>query len=67
MGSNTDNPVHLLMILDGWGINPETLGNAFALAHTPFLDSLFESFPNSGSGKIKGSRNGRGDWGQRSH
>jgi len=39
-------PVNILMILDGWGINDETRGNAFALAHTPFLDSLLKNFPS---------------------
>ncbi len=43
---NGNSPVNILMILDGWGINPETNGNAFALAKTPFLDSLIASFPN---------------------
>jgi len=42
----TDTPVHILMILDGWGIRKETIGNAFALAHTPFLDSLMNDFPS---------------------
>ena len=39
-------PVNILMILDGWGINDETRGNAFALADTPFLDSLLKNFPS---------------------
>ncbi len=42
----TDTPVHILMILDGWGIREETDGNAVALAHTPFLDSLKKNFPS---------------------
>lgn len=42
----TDKPVHILMILDGWGIREETKGNAVALAHTPFLDSLMNDFPH---------------------
>lgn len=42
----TDTPVHILMILDGWGIREETQGNAVALAHTPFLDSLIKDFPS---------------------
>lgn len=42
----TDKPVHLLMILDGWGIREETQGNAVALARTPFLDSLLDRFPH---------------------
>ncbi len=40
------NLVNILMILDGWGINNNKMGNAFALANTPFLDSLLENFPN---------------------
>ncbi|MCF6247141.1 MAG: 2,3-bisphosphoglycerate-independent phosphoglycerate mutase [Desulfobacula sp.] len=39
-------PVNILMILDGWGINEKTHGNAFAQAHTPFLDSLIKIFPS---------------------
>ena len=39
-------PVNILMILDGWGISDTTTGNAFALADTPFLDSLFKNFPS---------------------
>jgi len=30
----------LLMILDGWGIGPQTAGNAVALARTPNLAAL---------------------------
>lgn len=40
------NPVNILMILDGWGISDEKKGNAFALADTPFLDSLLKNFPS---------------------
>ncbi|MFH2092793.1 MAG: 2,3-bisphosphoglycerate-independent phosphoglycerate mutase [Pseudomonadota bacterium] len=40
------NPVHILMILDGWGISDTTYGNAFAQANTPFLDSLLADFPS---------------------
>jgi 2,3-bisphosphoglycerate-independent phosphoglycerate mutase len=39
-------PVNILMILDGWGINEQRKGNAFALADTPFLDSLITNFPH---------------------
>ncbi len=39
-------PVNMLMILDGWGINDKKKGNAFALAETPFLDSLLKKFPS---------------------
>ncbi len=44
MGSKS-NPVNILMILDGWGVNNEQQGNAFALADTPFLDSLMDEYP----------------------
>jgi len=39
-------PVNILMILDGWGINDSSKGNAVALADTPFLDSLLKNFPS---------------------
>ena len=39
------HPVNILMILDGWGINKSKKSNAFALADTPFLDSLIKNFP----------------------
>jgi 2,3-bisphosphoglycerate-independent phosphoglycerate mutase len=37
----------LLMILDGWGVtqNPEV--SAIAQANTPFIDSLFQKYPNA--------------------
>ena len=41
------NPVNILMILDGWGINDQYYGNAVAQANTPFLDHLVKTFPNS--------------------
>jgi 2,3-bisphosphoglycerate-independent phosphoglycerate mutase len=37
----------LLMILDGWGINPRTENNAVALANTPNLDSLLKEYPHT--------------------
>ncbi len=39
------SPVCMLMILDGWGINPEAKGNAVAMAKTPVLDELFRRHP----------------------
>ena len=36
----------LLMILDGWGINPAEEHNAVALAHTPNLDALLAEYPH---------------------
>lgn len=44
--SSKSYPVNILIILDGWGINNEKQGNAFAIANTPFLDSLLKNFPN---------------------
>lgn len=35
----------LLMILDGWGINPESLGNAVSMADTPNLDAIQSAYP----------------------
>ncbi len=36
-----------LIIMDGYGINPETEGNAIYEAKTPYLDSYFKEYPNS--------------------
>lgn len=35
----------LLMILDGWGLNPRTDNNAIALADTPNMDRLCATYP----------------------
>jgi 2,3-bisphosphoglycerate-independent phosphoglycerate mutase len=35
----------LLLILDGFGINPSAEGNAVAAAHTPFLDAYMANTP----------------------
>ena len=37
----------MLVILDGWGINPEKKGNAIAAASTPNLDKFLEENPKS--------------------
>lgn len=37
----------LLMILDGWGINPDCANNAVAMANTPNLDSLIATYPHT--------------------
>lgn len=37
----------LLLILDGWGINPDPKVSAIAKANTPFMDSCFSKYPNS--------------------
>src|SRR5438034_3870298 len=36
-----------LVILDGWGINPEREYNAIALADTPNMDRLWEEYPHT--------------------
>lgn len=36
-----------MIILDGWGLNPETTGNAIALGNTPVYDDLLKKFPNT--------------------
>lgn len=37
----------VLLILDGWGLSPETQGNAILNTPTPNYDRLLASFPNS--------------------
>jgi 2,3-bisphosphoglycerate-independent phosphoglycerate mutase len=37
----------VLTVLDGWGYNPESKGNAIALARTPNYDRLLKEFPNT--------------------
>lgn len=37
----------MLMILDGWGINPNAENNAVTQARTPNLDTLLASYPNA--------------------
>ena len=46
MGSEKQ-PVNILMILDGWGINESETGNAVAAANTPFIDTLLAEFPGT--------------------
>lgn len=36
----------MLMILDGFGLNPSEYGNAVKAAHTPNLDKIFETYPH---------------------
>jgi 2,3-bisphosphoglycerate-independent phosphoglycerate mutase len=43
---STTPPV-ILVILDGFGINPRKEGNAIASASTPNLDALLKNYPNS--------------------
>ena len=37
----------MLIILDGWGINPDDMGNAVHIARTPNLDKLEYSYPST--------------------
>jgi len=37
----------MLMILDGYGINKNTHGNAIASAKKPNLDKIFETYPHT--------------------
>ncbi len=43
----TDKKPYMLMILDGWGINPSMEGNAVSLAMTPYLDKLMNAYPHT--------------------
>ena len=36
-----------LIIMDGYGLNPETKGNAIYEAKKPYLDRYFKEYPNS--------------------
>ena len=37
----------VLIIMDGWGINPRKEGNAIALARTPNIDKLAQTWPHT--------------------
>ena len=37
----------MLIILDGWGINPDPEVSAIAKAHTPFMDKLWKEYPHA--------------------
>lgn len=37
----------ILIILDGWGVNPKSEGNAIALARTPVYDALLRDYPHT--------------------
>ena len=39
--------VNMLMILDGFGDNPNQDGNAIKLAKTPNIDRLMKKYPNT--------------------
>lgn len=36
-----------LIILDGFGVNPNEEGNAIKAAHKPYIDKLFSEYPNT--------------------
>ena len=42
-----DNNKVLLMILDGWGKSNNPKVSAIDNAETPFIDSLYENYPNA--------------------
>ena len=37
----------MLMILDGYGYNPQTDGNAVYSANTPVMDEILKKYPNT--------------------
>ncbi len=37
----------VLIIMDGWGVNPRTEGNAIALARTPNIDKIAREWPHT--------------------
>ena len=37
----------ILIILDGWGISKNPEVSAIDKAHTPFVDSLYNKYPNA--------------------
>lgn len=47
MNTQTTHTPFLLAILDGLALNPSEEANAFALAHTPCLDSLLQTYPHT--------------------
>lgn len=55
-------PQVALVILDGWGLAPESPGNAVALANTPVMDELWATKPRTtltASGKAVGLPDGQ--------
>ncbi len=43
-------PAHqklILLILDGWGLAPQTQHSAIAQARTPFIDKIYQHYPSS--------------------
>ena len=52
----------VLMILDGYGLNEKTEGNAIAMAKTPVMDKLMAEYPfvkGNASGLSVGLPDGR--------
>ena len=45
--SSTRPRPFVLIIMDGWGINPRREGNAIALARTPHIDALAQKWPHT--------------------
>ncbi len=45
-GSGRQGPF-VLIIMDGWGINPRKEGNAIALANTPNIDTITRNWPHT--------------------
>lgn len=39
--------LHAIVIMDGFGINPEAKGNAIKAAGTPFIDKLMKEYPTT--------------------
>lgn len=60
--NNTTRPKPVvLLILDGWGIGPDTAGNAILRAKTPNLDTFWKIYPHTqlaASGKAVGLPHG---------
>jgi len=44
---NNIKPLFVLLILDGWGIAPKSLGNAIELAKKPNFDFLWKNYPHT--------------------
>jgi 2,3-bisphosphoglycerate-independent phosphoglycerate mutase len=47
MTSSGQHSPFVLIIMDGWGINPRKDGNAIVLAHTPNLDRIAREWPHT--------------------
>ncbi|HEX3802778.1 MAG TPA: 2,3-bisphosphoglycerate-independent phosphoglycerate mutase [Solirubrobacteraceae bacterium] len=46
-GSNPPASSCVLVVLDGWGLAPDSPGNAVSLAQTPVFDELWERYPHT--------------------